>query len=85
MNRSSGAVPDVNKPDVIGAAPLGTRDASAAAKAVREMFTSIAPRYDLLNHVLSMNVDRLWWRRAARTFRQILRRPDARIDRKSVV
>ena len=43
------------------------------------MFTSIAPRYDLLNHVLSMNVDRLWWRRASRTFRHILARPDARV------
>lgn len=43
------------------------------------MFTSIAPRYDLLNHVLSLNIDRLWWRRASRTFRHILRRPDARV------
>jgi len=41
------------------------------------MFTSIAPRYDLLNHVLSFNVDRLWWRRTAGTFAQILARPDA--------
>ena len=29
------------------------------------MFTAIAPRYDLLNHVLSLNIDRLWWRRTA--------------------
>ena len=43
------------------------------------MFTSIAPRYDLLNHVLSFNVDRLWWRRTARSFDQILARPDARL------
>ena len=43
------------------------------------MFTSIAPRYDFLNHVLSFNVDRLWWRRAARTFRHILTRDDARL------
>ena len=26
------------------------------------MFSEIAPRYDLLNHVLSLNVDRLWRR-----------------------
>src|SRR2546422_11635130 len=31
---------------------------------VRSMFTAIAPRYDFLNHLLSLNVDRRW-RRAA--------------------
>jgi demethylmenaquinone methyltransferase/2-methoxy-6-polyprenyl-1,4-benzoquinol methylase len=67
------------KHPVVGAAPAGARDRAAAARAVREMFTSIAPRYDLLNHVLSFNVDRMWWRRAARTFRHLLSRPDARV------
>ena len=43
------------------------------------MFTSIAPRYDLLNHVLSFNVDRLWWRRTARCFAQILAQPDVQV------
>ena len=33
---------------------------------VREMFDNIAPSYDKLNHVLSMNVDRLWRRHALR-------------------
>jgi demethylmenaquinone methyltransferase / 2-methoxy-6-polyprenyl-1,4-benzoquinol methylase len=62
---------------VVGAAPQGTTDTGSAAQAVREMFTSIAPRYDLLNHVLSFNIDRVWWGRAARTFREALSRPDA--------
>ncbi len=31
---------------------------------VKSMFTAIAPRYDLLNHVLSLNIDRRWRRRA---------------------
>ena len=63
----------------IGAAPTGAQDRESAAKAVREMFTSIAPRYDLLNHVLSFNVDRLWWWRTARKFDAILKRPGARV------
>lgn len=31
---------------------------------VRRIFSEIAPRYDLLNHVLSLNVDRRWRRKA---------------------
>jgi len=50
-----------------GAKPAGAEDEAGAAEAVQQMFNSIAPRYDLLNHVLSANIDRLWWRRAART------------------
>lgn len=62
-----------------GAKPAGARDEHSAALAVRQMFNSIAPRYDLLNHVLSANVDRLWWRRTARRFRDVLADPDAAI------
>jgi demethylmenaquinone methyltransferase / 2-methoxy-6-polyprenyl-1,4-benzoquinol methylase len=43
------------------------------------MFDQIAPRYDLLNHVLSCNIDQVWWRRAARTFRHLLGRPEAEV------
>jgi len=58
---------------------LETQDERSAAALVRQMFTDIAPRYDLLNHLLSCNVDRLWWRRVARTFRSILQQPGARV------
>ena len=63
----------------MGAKPAGAADESSAAQAVRQMFNSIAPRYDLLNHVLSANIDRLWWRRTARSFRSTLANPDAAI------
>ncbi|MFZ1928287.1 MAG: bifunctional demethylmenaquinone methyltransferase/2-methoxy-6-polyprenyl-1,4-benzoquinol methylase UbiE [Candidatus Sulfotelmatobacter sp.] len=66
-------------PKIVGAAPAGANDSSSASRAVREMFTSIAPRYDFLNHILSFNVDRLWWRRTARTFSHIFSQPDSRI------
>jgi demethylmenaquinone methyltransferase / 2-methoxy-6-polyprenyl-1,4-benzoquinol methylase len=60
-----------------GSRPAGAVDEASSAQIVREMFDRIAPRYDLLNHVLSCNIDRTWWWRTARTFRHILARPDA--------
>lgn len=41
---------------------------------VQQMFSDIAPRYDLLNHVLSMNIDRAWRRKALHAL-QWIRRP----------
>ena len=71
--------PEASEQRIVGAAPAGARDEASASVAVREMFTSIAPRYDLLNHVLSMNVDRVWWNRTARVFSDILQRQDAQV------
>lgn len=62
-----------------GARPAGATDEATSAARVQQMFDSIAPRYDLLNHVLSMNIDRLWWWRTARRFRNVLAKPDAAI------
>ena len=39
---------------------------SSKKEQVRTMFDRIAGRYDLLNHVLSMSIDRLWRRRTVR-------------------
>ncbi len=62
-----------------GAAPEGARGEEEAARWIRGMFGRVAPRYDLLNHLLSLNVDRYWRARAARRLRAILRRPGARV------
>ncbi len=63
---------------VPGTRPEGARDEREAAARVREMFGAIAPRYDFLNHLLSLSLDRVWRRRTARRFTHILRRPEAR-------
>jgi demethylmenaquinone methyltransferase/2-methoxy-6-polyprenyl-1,4-benzoquinol methylase len=44
----------------------------AHAHAVREMFAGIAKRYDLLNHVLSLNIDKSWRRRVRSEIEDIL-------------
>src|SRR5213082_2345673 len=62
---------------VKGTRPEGAVTEADAAKKVREMFTQIAPRYDLLNHLLSLQLDRLWRTRTARLLHSILNRPDA--------
>lgn len=62
-----------------GASPEGARDEAAASVAVRQMFDEIAPRYDLLNHVLSANVDKIWWARTAKYFDHILSRREASV------
>lgn len=72
-------MPEVIKHPAAGAQPTGATDEKQVAQAVRQMFDEIAPRYDLLNHVLSANVDRFWWWRTARHFRHILERRDARV------
>jgi demethylmenaquinone methyltransferase / 2-methoxy-6-polyprenyl-1,4-benzoquinol methylase len=61
---------------------LETTEARAAAAGgaekrayVRRIFSEIAPRYDLLNHLLSFNIDRRWRRRAIATLAPA-RRPD---------
>jgi len=60
-----------------GTEPEGTKNQQEASRKVREMFTRIAPRYDLLNHLLSAQLDRFWRARTAREVRLILDRPDA--------
>ena len=64
-----------------GTTPAGTRpgDEASAASYVREMFSRVAPRYDLLNHLLSFQFDRYWRRFTVEKVRAVAARPDARI------
>jgi len=57
----------------------GNDQPGAKARAVREMFGRIAPRYDLLNHLLSANIDHRWRRVCAGEVRKKLAALPARI------
>lgn len=46
-------------------------------EAVRAMFAEIAPRYDRLNHLLSINIDKLWRQFTVGKLMDLLSRPDA--------
>ncbi len=75
MSPSISTEPAINP----GARPSAEASEAAAAAHVRSLFDSIAPSYDRLNHLLSFGLDRWWWREAARRFRAVLARPDAKI------
>ena len=51
-------------------------DVSKESARIRSMFAGISRRYDLLNHVLSLNIDRRWRRHTARALELS---PDARV------
>ena len=62
-----------------GTTPAGISDEQQAATWVRGMFGSIAPRYDLLNHLLSLNIDRYWRARTVKRVSSMLAKPGARV------
>jgi len=53
---------------------VGVNDKAAR---IRSMFAEIAPRYDFLNHALSLNIDRRWRRFLVNKVADRLRRPGA--------
>ena len=60
-----------------GTTPPGTSDEQQAAAWVQRMFAGIAPKYDLINHLLSFNIDRSWRRILKQRLALVLSRPDA--------
>jgi demethylmenaquinone methyltransferase/2-methoxy-6-polyprenyl-1,4-benzoquinol methylase len=77
MNRKNDVGNATAPAPVTGTRPEGAQTEADASRKVREMFTQIAPRYDFLNHFLSLEIDRTWRRRTARLLRPILGRSDA--------
>ena len=73
------AEPEVNPEINPGARPANEATEAAAAEHVRELFDTIAPTYDLLNHLLTFGIDKRWWRRSARAFKGTLARPEAQV------
>src|ERR1700730_18955703 len=71
--------PHSGRASLPGTRPIGTNDETAASREVREMFSRIAPRYDLLNHLLSLRFDVMWRKRLARRFAHVLVQPHARV------
>jgi demethylmenaquinone methyltransferase/2-methoxy-6-polyprenyl-1,4-benzoquinol methylase len=63
----------------MGTTPRGAVNERQAAEYVRGMFGGIARRYDLLNHLLSFNLDKQWRRRTVDRVAEIVTSPQARI------
>jgi demethylmenaquinone methyltransferase/2-methoxy-6-polyprenyl-1,4-benzoquinol methylase len=59
------------------AMPNPELNADGKTIAVRSMFAEIAPNYDRLNHLLSVNTDKLWRRFTVNKLKDVLTRPDA--------
>ena len=56
-----------------------TADELKHARAVREMFSGIAGKYDFLNHFLSVNTDKRWRRLVAKKLQDVLDKPGAMV------
>lgn len=62
-----------------GTTPPGTAGEVQASQWVQRMFAGIAPKYDLLNHLLSFNIDKGWRKILVERLSPVLQRPDAKV------
>jgi demethylmenaquinone methyltransferase/2-methoxy-6-polyprenyl-1,4-benzoquinol methylase len=62
-----------------GTTPKGITSEEAASRWVRGMFGRVAARYDLLNHLLSFNLDKRWRAHTVERVAYVLARPDAKV------
>lgn len=60
-----------------GTTPEGVQGDAEVSRWVRGMFSQVAPKYDLLNHLLSLNIDKYWRSRTVREVRDVCRLPDS--------
>lgn len=49
------------------------------AKAVKEMFSGIASKYDFLNHFLSVNIDKRWRKKVSASLADVLQNKNAKV------
>lgn len=61
------------KPDTLA------NDEKEHANAVRDMFSGIAGKYDLVNHLVSANIDKRWRRKVSGLLSEVISRPDAKV------
>ena len=60
--------------------PRGSpKAAESTARAIRKMFSAVAPRYDFLNHFLSLGQDIAWRKATATALRPVLERPGSTV------
>ena len=62
-----------------GTTPPGITSEEAASRWVRGMFGRVAARYDLLNHLLSFNLDKRWRARTVQRVSDVLALPGAKV------
>jgi demethylmenaquinone methyltransferase/2-methoxy-6-polyprenyl-1,4-benzoquinol methylase len=62
-----------------GTTPQGITGEEAVSRWVRGMFGRVAARYDLLNHLLSFNLDKRWRERTVERVADVLARPGAKV------